>query len=156
MKNSTKLKIWGFTQLVVGVILIILSGTVFKEDDGFSDFFWKPNFFLFSLGSMFSVFSLLIIAAGFNPQLAKFNAKLQSEVIDHAGEEIKEVMSKSANTVIPAITPSLKEAVSVIGSNESKLSKSDQLIEAKKLLDEQLISDDEYQKMRSSILGINK
>lgn len=155
MKNSTKLKIWGFLQLGFALLLVILGSTVFR-DKSWDGFAWKPNFALFVPGMFLSVLSLPIIITGFNPQIAKFGAKLQSEVIDHAGKDMSSAISKTANTVVPAITPSIKQAVSEIKTN--KVSDSDsikeQLLEAKKLLDEHLISEDEYQLMRKNILGI--
>lgn len=157
MKNSKKLKIWGFTQITIALILIILGSTVFR-DKSWDHFVWKPNFVLFVPGLFLAVLSLPIIITGFNPQIAKFGSKLQSEVIDYAGEDIKEAIYKSADTVIPAITPSIKAAVSELNSDKKvleKKSKAVQLIEAKKLLDDHLISEDEYKLMRKSILEIN-
>ena len=156
MKNSTKLKIWGFCQLGLAIILLILGGTVFR-DKSWDNFAWKPNFVLFVPGLFLALFSLPIILMGFNPQIAKFGSKLQSETIDYAGKDMKEAISKSADTVIPAITPSIKAAVSEINSDKKTLeenSKESQLIEAKKLFDDHLISEDEYRAMRKSILGI--
>ena len=157
MKNSTKLKIWGFCQLALAIILIILGSTVFR-DKSWDNFAWKPNFALFVPGLFLAFFSLPIILVGFNPQIAKFGSKLQSEVIDYAGKDMKEAISKSSNTVIPAITPSIKAAVSEFKSDKKTLEKDSkelQLIEAKKLFDDHLISEDEYRAMRKSILGIN-
>ena len=156
MKNSTKLKIWGFCQLGLAIILLILGGTVFR-DKSWDNFAWKPNFVLFVPGLFLALFSLPIILMGFNPQIAKFGSKLQSETIDYAGKDMKEAISKSADTVIPAITPSIKAAVSEINSDKKTLeenSKESQLIEAKKLFDDHLISEEEYRAMRKSILEI--
>lgn len=156
MKATTKLKIWGFSQLIIAVLLIVLGSTVFR-DRSWDDFAWKPSFALFVPGMFLAILSLPIIISGFNPQITKFGAKLQSEVIDYAGEDMKEAISKSANTVIPAVTPSIKQAVFDINNEKAKgksSSKEDQLIEAKKLLDAHLINEDEYNQMRKSILGI--
>ena len=153
MKNSTKLKIWGFTQLSIAILLIILGSTVFR-DKSWDHFAWKPNFALFVPGMFLSLLSLPIIVTGFNPQIAKFGAKLQSEVIDHAGQDMKSAISKSANTVIPAVTPSIKQAISEIKDDDDDSIK-EQLIEAKNLLDEGLISEAEYNQIRMRILGIN-
>ncbi len=156
MKNSTKLKIWGFCQLTLAIILLILGGTVFR-DKSWDDFVWKPNFALFVPGLFLAILSLAFIVSGFNPQIVKFGSKLKSEVIDYAGKDIKEAISKSADTVIPAITPSIKAAVSELNSDKKPSknnSKREQLIEAKKLFDDHLISEDEYKGMRKSILGI--
>lgn len=69
------------------------------------------------------------------------------------GEEIKESVAKEANTVVPAITPAVKTAVSEINRG-LKVSKEDQLTEAKKLLNDDLITEEEYQEMRKNILGL--
>ena len=156
MKNSKKLKVWGFCQLAIAIILIILGSTVFR-DKSWDNFAWKPNFALFVPGLFLAMFSLPVIISGFAPQITKFGSKLHSETIDYAGGEMKEAISKSANTVIPAITPSIKEAVRDIkGATQTQntSSKELQLMEAKKLFDDKLINDDEYRKMRNSILGI--
>jgi len=156
MKNSTKLKIWGFCQLGLAILLLFLGGVVFR-DRSWDYFAWKPNFLLFGAGLFIGLISLPIITAGFNPQLAKFGSKLKSETIDYAGEDMKEAISKSADTVIPAITPSIKTAVSELKTDKKSSqynSKADQLTEAKKLFDNNLISEDEYRAMRKNILGI--
>jgi hypothetical protein len=70
---------------------------------------------------------------------------------------MKRAISKTSDTVIPAITPSMKKAISEIRGAKSDFdddSKEEQLIEAKKLLDDKLISEDEYMQMRKSILDI--
>ncbi len=157
MKNSQKLKIWGFFQLAFAILLIVLGSTVYR-DKSWDHFAWKPNFLLFVPGMFLAVLSLPIIISAFHPQIAKFNAKLQSEVIDYAGEDMKEAISKSAGkVVIPAVTPSIKEAISEIKGervNTSIDSKKLELKEAKKLYDDCLISQEEYQQMRKNILGI--
>ena len=154
MKNSKKLKKWGFILLTIALILIVLGITVTRNNT------WGPfgGFALLVPGSFLAVISLPIIFTGFNPQIAKFKSKLHSETMDYAGKDIKEAINKSADTVIPAITPSIKAAVSEINDDKKVLdkdSKSAQLIEAKNLLDNHLISEDEYKLMRKSILGIN-
>ncbi len=158
MKTSTKFKIWGFSQLAIAILLIVLGSTVFR-DKSWDDFAWKPNFALFVPGMFLAVLSLPIILSGFNPQIVKLGAKLQSETIDYAGEDVKEVISKSADTVIPAITPALKQAVSEFkddNGDKDNDSIEERLIEAKKLFDNHLINEDEYKQMRNNILGINK
>jgi hypothetical protein len=156
VKNSTKLKVWGFCQLAFAFILIVLGSTVYR-DKSWDNFAWKPNFALFVPGMFLALLSLPILVTGFNPQITKFGSKLKSETIDYAGKDMKEAYYKTAETVIPAITPSIKTAVSEIYSVNNtfeKNSKEVQLIEAKKLLDDRLISEDEYRRMRNSILGI--
>lgn len=152
MKNSTKLKVWGILQLIIGFILLILASTVFR-DKSWDDFAWKPNFALFVPGMFLAFFAIGIIITGFKPQITKFSAKLQSEVIDHAKEEMKESISKTAETIVPAVTPSIKMALSEF-SDIKNPSKRKQLEEAKLLLDDKLITEDEYLEMRKNILNI--
>lgn len=152
MKNSTKLKVWGILQLIIGFLLLILASTVFR-DKSWDDFAWKPNFALFVPGMFLSFFAIGIIITGFNPQITKFTAKLQSEVIDHAKEEIEESISKTAETVVPAVTPSIKMALAEF-SDIKNPSKHKQLEEAKLLLDDELITKEEYLEMRKNILNI--
>lgn len=153
MKNSVKLKYLGFSLLIIGVILIVLGGIVFR-DKTWSHLGWKPNFALFVPGMFISILSLPFIASGYSPQIAKFSAKLSSETIDYAKDEIQESVSKTADTIVPSITPSIKKAYSeLIDKNE--MSKRDQLKEAKNLLDDKLISEQEYQEMRKNILEID-
>jgi hypothetical protein len=152
MKNSTKLKIWGFSQLVLAIILIILGAIVFR-DRSWDHFAWKPNFGLFVPGMFLFVLTLPILITGFSPQITKFGSKLQSETIDYAHQDMKEAISKSADTVITGVTPSLKSAISELGfsaKTSNQLSKEEQLIEAKKLLDQSLINDDEYHQIRKT------
>jgi hypothetical protein len=156
MKNSTKLKIWGFSQLVLAIILIILGAIVFR-DRSWDSFAWKPNFIFFVPGMFLLVLTVPILISGFGPQITKFGSKLQSETIDYAGQDMKEAISKSADTVVTGVTPSLKSAFSEMGFNTKtshQQSKEEQLIEAKKLLNQALINEVEYQQMRKNILGI--
>jgi len=60
---------------------------------------------------------------------------------------------EEANTVIPAITPAVKTAVSEFNRGV-EVSKEDQLKEAEKLLNDDLITEEEYQEMRKNILGL--
>lgn len=158
MKKTTLLKIIGFATLVVGLVLIYLGATVFR-DRAWDDFGWKPNFALFVPGQFLALFSLLIILSGFAPQITKFQAKVHKETLDYAGEDIKSATAKSAETIIPAITPSIKIAVNEIKdgiTNPNVKSKKELLLEAKEMLDEKLISDQEYEVMRRDILDIEE
>ena len=158
MKNTTKLKIIGCSLLTLSVILMLLGATVFR-DRSWDDFAWKPNFALFVPGMFLGVISLGFLITGFTPELAKFQAKVQAETVDHAGKEIKVATAKTAETIIPAITPSLKTAVSDINSGikaSSVKSRKEQLLEAKQLFDDRLISEEEYQAMRKDILDIEE
>lgn len=144
MKNATKLKIWGFTQLCIGALLIILA----NDKDMFIN---TPNAALLTIGSTLTVLAIPIIFVGFVPEITKFLSKMQSETIDHAKDEIKDAASKQAETVVPAVTPSIKKAYEEIKDEKTI---EDKLIEAKNLLDKQVITEEEYEQMRKSILGI--
>lgn len=148
MKNATKLKIWGFTQLCIGVLLIVLAFFVFNDKDMFVN---TPNAALLTIGSTLTVLAIPIIFVGFVPEITKFLSKMQSETIDHAKDEIKDAASKQAETVVPAVTPSIKKAYEEIKDEKTI---EDKLIEAKNLLDKQVITEEEYEQMRKSILGI--
>jgi hypothetical protein len=156
MKNTTKLKIWGLCQLVLAIILVLLGGTVMRDTSWTLE--WKPNYGLFVPGMFLGMLSLPIIFIGFSPEITKFSSKLHSETIDYAQDEMKEAISKSADTVIPTITPSIKNAVNEINGDKRKvnnMTKEEQLMEAKKLFDTHLIEEEEYKSMRKKILGID-
>ena len=148
MKNATKLKIWGFTQLCIGALLIILALFVYNDKDMFVN---TPNTALLTIGSILAVLTIPIIFVGFVPEITKFLSKMQSETFDHAKDEIKDAASKQAETVVPAVTPSIKRAYQEIKDEKTIEEK---LIEAKTLLDKQVITKEEYEQMRKSILGI--
>lgn len=158
MKNSVKLKIWGICQLLFGVVLMVLGGTVFR-DRSWDGFAWKPNFALFVPGMFLAFLSITIILKGFAPQIAKFGSQLHSETMDYAGKDIKQAISKSADTIVPAVTPSIKTAFSELNISQKNIempSKKEQLMEAKKLFDDHLINENEYKSMREKILGIDE
>lgn len=158
MKNTSKLKVLGFSLLSISLILLILGGTVFR-DRSWDDFAWKPNFALFVPGMFLGMFSLGLLITGFSPEITKFQAKVRAETVEHASKEIKEATAKTADTIIPAITPSIKTAVHEIkGINQSvnTKTKKEQLLEAKQLLDDKLISEEEYNAMRKDILDIEE
>lgn len=152
MKKTTIFKVLGFCFLAVGAYLIFIASTKYR-DKSFDERIWAPHFGLLSSGSFIAFFSIGLLLTGFNPELTKLGAQLKSETIDHAGEDIKSTVAKTADTIIPAITPSIKEAVSEINDFNDD-SKEKQLLEAKKLLDSQLITEEEYKQMRKKILGI--
>lgn len=144
--------------LGVAALLIFLGAVPFR-DRSWDDFAWKPNFGLFVPGMFLGFFSFPVILSGFGPQLTKFHAKVQQETLDYAGQDIKDVTAKSAETIIPAITPSIKTAVSEIksGLNETNnKTRKELLLEAKHLLDEGLITKEEYENMRKDILDIEE
>lgn len=158
MKNTSKLKVLGFSLLSISLILLILGGTVFR-DRSWDDFAWKPNFALFVPGMFLGMFSVGLLITGFSPEITKFQAKVRAETVEHASKEIKEASAKTADTIIPALTPSIKTAVHEIkrfNQSVNTKTKKEQLLEAKQLLDDKLISKEEYNAMRKDILDIEE
>ena len=158
MKKTTILKIVGFSMLGLSALLIFLGAVVFR-DRSWDHFAWKPNFLLFASGLFLGVFSLSFIIVGFTPQITKFQAKIHKETLVYASEDIKGTTAKSAETIIPAITPSIKNAVyeiKGISSDSPKKTRKELLSEAKSLFDEKLITEKEYELMRKDILDIEE
>lgn len=143
MKKTKKLKIWGFIQLAIGLIILIVGLSM----DPFSG-----GFFIIFLGGALTIFSIPILTIGFSPEIAKFNSKIKSETMDHAGEDIKEATSKTASVIIPGVTPSIKEAYGEIKGKPKSIE--DELSEAESLLNKGVITKDEYEQMRKNIIGI--
>lgn len=105
MKASTKLKIIGFCLIPVGIILIVLGCTVFAYHPFGNSFFGRqPHMGALIPGALLCFISILVLIAGFNPSLTKFGARLHNETMDHAGKDITEAVSKTVDTVTPAIT----------------------------------------------------
>lgn len=151
MKTTKKIKIWGVIQLIIGPILVLLGTTVFN--DGF-----MPYFPLFVPGILLSFSAFMIIIFGFTPEITKFMSKVQTETIEHSGQEMGEAYSKMSETVVPAVTPSIKKAVSEINGGIKKENHNDleaQLTEIKKLKDKGIITTEEYTEMRKNILGLD-
>lgn len=146
MKNTTKVKIWGFTQLVIGAVLIVLAWFVYNKEDMFGN---SPNVAMFVIGILLAFWAFIIIIAGFDPQFAKFSAKMRSETLDYAKDEIKEATSKQAETVVPAVTPTIKRAYKEIKDEKSV---EDKLKEAKRLFDNEIITAEEYKEIRRRVL----
>lgn len=158
MKNSAKLKRWGLIQLLIALVLIILGSTIFRDTtwDGFA---WKPNIALFVPGLFLLVLSFPILVMGYAPQWVRFQSKLHSETMDYAKDELQTAIHKSADVIVPAVTPSIQTIASAIAEAKATAPKNDraaQLREAKKLYEEQLISREEYTNMRNDILDIEE
>lgn len=150
MKSTTKLKIVGLTTLVIALLLVVLSFTIFR-DKSWDHFTVKPNFVLLILGVFLGMVALMITLLGFSPEIAKFSSKIGAETIAHAQKEMETVVSKKAEVVIPNVTPELKRSL-----EELKKDYQSQLIEIDDLLKKGLITAEEYQEMRKTILGLNK
>lgn len=147
MKKTTLLKIIGFILLFIVILFIFLGLNLTGQRDAFGNLDIKPGFFLAAIILLFPTSILLF--SGFAPQIAKLSSQVRSETIDHAGEDIKEATSKTSKTIIPAITPAIKESI-----HEIKKDKELRLNEAKELLNKNLITKEEYEMMRKNILGL--
>lgn len=149
MKTTTILKIVGAVLLTLGLVLILIGFDVFAKSVNSDpyDLNIKPGF-IFS-GSFSLFLGLIAMTMGLIPHIAKLQSKVAAETMDHAGDDIKKATSKSAQTIIPAVTPAIKESIHEINKNKEA-----QLAEAKELLDKKLITNAEYDEMRKSILGI--
>lgn len=148
MKNTQKFKNAGFIVLSFAIVSVILAFTVFSKKDWYGK---RPDFVFLGIGMFSFVLSLPLLVTGFSPQIAKVTSKIQSETIDYAKEDIEKAVSKRANTIIPAVTPSLKHAYKEIKDEKSI---EDKLEMAQSLLDRKLITEEEYKQMRKNILGI--
>lgn len=148
MKKTTKLKIWGIIQLVIGVIIFLVSIINFMNMD-----YDNPVFSMIGtmIGFIIGTSGFTIVAAGFKPEITKLKSDIQKETIDHAGKEISEATAKTADTIIPAVTPSLRKAYTEISGKKTI---EEQLLEAKNLLDKELITNEEYELLRKNILGL--
>ncbi len=117
MKTSTKFKIAGFCTLAVGATLVILAFTVFGENTGIGTTpnfsFMVPGWFLFGL-------SVLLLFLGFKPNITKIQAKLHSDSMEHAGDEITKAGMKTVDVVVPVGKKAVKEmspAISALAKN---------------------------------------
>lgn len=149
MKKTKIFKIWGAVQLGVGLIVVILA-FIFKIDmDGP---FTMPNPGILTLGGFLTSTAVIILIIGFIPEIVKLFSNIKSEIIDHAGKDISEATKKGAETVVPAVTPELKRAYKTIKDEKTIEEK---LSEAQRLLDNKIITKEEYDQMRKRILGID-
>lgn len=148
MKKTKKLKVWGITQLIIGAIIFIVSVINFTSGS-----FDNAGISMVGtmLGFIIGTSAIGIITTGFKPELTKLASEVQKETIDHAGKDLSEATSKTAETIIPAVTPTLKRAYSEISGKKTL---EDQLVEAKILLDKELITKEEYEALRKNILGL--
>lgn len=104
MKTSTKLKILGCCMVAIGATLIVLSCTVLAYYPFGDPFFGKtPQFGALVPGVFLCFFSIPIFITGFRPALMKMGAKLHSETMDHAGNEISKAGVKTVEVAAPVI-----------------------------------------------------
>ena len=113
MKKSTGLKLAGFFLLAVSITLIVLGTAVFPEaDTGF------PNFAIFAPGFMLIPICFFLIVTGFMPQIAKLNANLRKETLDHAGKDLGEAASQTVDVLAPSITKTVGAVKKGMGPQE--------------------------------------
>lgn len=147
MKKTTIFKIIGFILLVVVIVLIVLGLNLSGPRTHFGSLDLKPGYIFAAFIVGFP--TLVLLMWGFAPQMTKLGSQMQSEVIEHAKEDIKEATSKTADVIIPSVAPAIKKGVEIV-----KKDKEAELNEAKELLNKNLITKEEYEKMRKNILGI--
>ncbi|VEU82829.1 hypothetical protein [Acholeplasma hippikon] len=147
MKTTTKLKIWGFIQLILGMMLIVSANTVFAEEDIFGKHV-RPEVIV--PGILLVFISIIIIFAGFAPELTSMSAKVQSESVQYAKDELEESISATSTVVAEGIKPAVKETIIELRQEDVE----SQLINAKSLFEQKLISESEYQELKKRILGI--
>lgn len=159
MKTSNKFKIAGFICLVVGIVLIVSSLTIFKtcvncksgwesHRETFGERY-NPNFIFLFLGIILSFASITLLFIGFGPSITKTSAKLHSETMDYAGKDISDALDKTVDVAAPAIEKTVK-TIKKGFSNDTKT----KLDEAKVLYENGDISKDEYEALRKKILNI--
>lgn len=146
MKKTQKLKIWGLIQLIVGILLVILGFTTGRGS-------FSINMPLLMIGAFVTMTSFWLLMIGFAPQIAKFSSNVQSEVMDHAKDDIEKVYDQKTDIIKPAVRK-MSEVVGDGLKSGMKSSYEEQLIEAQNLLDNKIITQEEFEQMRKRILGI--
>ena len=141
MKTSLKLRLIALIPLLIGVAMIVIGVSAFEVGSG--------GFVgLISAGVMVSFIALPLFIVSLMPTIAKTSADLNSESLELAGEKISENLEKGADVINPAISKVTKTIKGAVNDKEAELRN------AKKLFDEGLIDEEEYQKVKNKILGI--
>ena len=141
MKTSLKLRLIALIPLLIGVAMIVIGVSAFEVGSG--------GFVgLISAGIMVSFIALPLFIVSLIPTIAKTSADLNSESLELAGEKISENLEKGADVINPAISKVTKTIKGAVNDKEAELRN------AKKLFDEGLIDEEEYQKVKNKILGI--
>ena len=149
MKVSTKLKILAILINVFGAIVIGLA-FVFPEEFAGST---EPNFAFIGFGAMIEFASIGVWGMAFKPYFTKMKAKLHSETMDYAGEEVGDAINKTVDVGAPAT----KKIVKTVVSSAKEVLTDDvkeELIRAQKLYNEGIITKDEYEQLRKKILNL--
>ena len=141
MKTSLKLRLIALIPLLIGVAMIVIGVSAFEVGSG--------GFVgLISAGVMVSFIALPLFIVSLIPTIAKTSADLNSESLELAGGKISENLEKGADVIDPAIAKVTKTIKGAVNDKEAELRN------AKKLFDEGLIDEEEYQKVKNKILGI--
>lgn len=144
MAKSTIFKILGFVFLIISAFLFIMGLNLNGPRNYFGGLELRPGY-IFAAFPLFFL-TLVFLGIGFLPEVTKVASQINSEVIDHAGEEIKTSTTKTARVIAPAIKT---------GVDEIKKDKEQSLKEAKDLYENNLITKEEYNMMRKKILDID-
>ncbi len=99
--HFTVLKVLGFAALSLGVLLIILSVTVFRDD--FMGIV-SPNFALLAPGGFLSVISVALLLAGFTPEISKLQASGARYIQRENKEEFTDIANTTADIASGAVT----------------------------------------------------
>ena len=166
MKVTSKLKIVAACMTIVGGLLIILAIAFPNEEclncgkgwEGHQAVFGEsvvttPNFLFLIPGVMLAFFSLPVWVIALRPALTKMGAKIQSETMDHAGEDISEALDKTIDVGAPAAKKVVKTVVGTVKEAINGDVK-EELLKAKNLYEEGMITKEEYEQLRKKILDI--
>jgi hypothetical protein len=160
MKTTSKLKIWGAIQLIIGLSLLIAGIYISATDDKF-----MPRSEFIVPGVFLTFFCIPIFVIAFQPQLAKMGANITKETLDHAGDSLQTAGKKAVDISAPVaaygfdkMQPTFKKGADIIAGAFDKKTKdrAGQLAEAKELFDKKLIDEEEYKAMRRDILDIEE
>lgn len=118
MKKTTSKKIlnFGIIMLIVGVTLMVLGGTVFK--DATWTLGWKPNFALFIPGMFIAFLALPVIFTGLSPKISGVLAQVQKEVQTQNEEVLTDVVTKTAEISAPGVTKIARAVKEGLGAND--------------------------------------
>lgn len=170
MKTSSKLKIVAAILTVLGIGLIIFGILTTKEIsectncgqgwEGHREVFGESyftrtevNIAPIVVGGVLTFVSIPLWFIGFGPQMTKMGARLQSETMDVAGEDIQEAASKTIDVAEPHVKRMTKTTAGAIKEG-LKGDPREELEKAQNLYDEGLINEEEYEALRKKILGL--
>ena len=150
MKVSTKLKIFAILINIFGAIVIGLAFVFTEEFAGINE----PNFMLIGFGWMIEILSVPVWVSALSPHFTKMRAKLHSETMDYAGEEVSDALNKTAEVGAPATKKIVKTVVEGVRENQNNNDLKNELLKIQSLYDEGVITKEEYEQMRKKILKL--